>query len=326
MITAMGTGIGADFDLTKARYHKLIIMTDADVDGAHIRTLILTFLFRQMPEIVDAGYVYIAQPPLYRVRLGKEQMYLSKDSEVEDYAVGQRLAQVTAMAGEAKLPLDQELYRSIVKSVREQELMTTRMRGAFGPIVAELAKHPSLLEANVEPAAISEWFAKGGADDEFVTVEVTSTETDGSIMLRRTERHTGAVETIPLPLNLFTGAAYEGLRRSHKRLLELVGPGPFMVTQGRKEIEAVGHAALREAIFDCCKDGIEISRFKGLGEMNADQLRDTAMAPQTRTLLQVTMESAAEADAMFVTLMGDQVEDRRAFIESHARDAQGIDV
>ena len=253
-------------------------------------------------------------------------MYLSKDSEVEDYAVGQRLAQVTAMAGEAKLPLDQELYRSIVKSVREQELMTTRMRGAFGPIVAELAKHPSLLEANVEPAAISEWFAKGGADDEHVTVEVTSTETDGSIMLRRTERHTGAVETIPLPLNLFTGAAYEGLRRSHKRLLELVGPGPFTVTQGRKEIEAVGHAALREAIFDCCKDGIEISRFKGLGEMNADQLRDTAMAPQTRTLLQVTMESAAEADAMFVTLMGDQVEDRRAFIESHARDAQGIDV
>jgi DNA gyrase subunit B len=109
-------------------------------------------------------------------------------------------------------------------------------------------------------------------------------------------------------------------------MLELVGPGPFTVTQGRKEVEAIGHAALRDGIFDCCKDGIEISRFKGLGEMNADQLRDTAMAPSTRTLLQVTMESAAEADAMFVTLMGDQVEDRRAFIESHARDAQGIDV
>ncbi len=326
MVAAMGIGVGDDIDTEKARYHKLVLMTDADVDGAHIRTLILTFLYRHMQPLIDAGYVYIAQPPLYRVRLGKEQMYLSKDSEVEDYAVGQRLAQVTAMAGEDKLPLDQELYRSIVKSVREQELMTTRMRGAFGPIVAELAKHPSLLEANVEPAAISEWFANGGADDEFVTVEVTSSDEDGSIMLRRTERHTGAVETIPLPLNLFTGAAYEGLRRSHKRLLELVGPGPFTVTQGRKLIEAVGHAALREAIFDCCKDGIEISRFKGLGEMNADQLRDTAMAPQTRTLLQVTMESAAEADAMFVTLMGDQVEDRRAFIESHARDAQGIDV
>jgi DNA gyrase subunit B len=326
MVAAMGIGTGDEIDTSKARYHKLVLMTDADVDGAHIRTLILTFLYRHMQPLIDAGYVYIAQPPLYRVRLGKEQIYLSKDAEVEDYAVGQRLDQVTVVTGGAKLPLDQELYRSLVKSVREQELMTTRMRGAFGPIAAELAKHPSLLEDNVDPTAIGDWFAKGGADDERVTVEVVSTDDDGTMLLRRTERHTGAVETIPLQLRLFTGAAYEGLRRSHQRMLELVGPGPFTVTQGRKEVEAVGHAALRDAIFDCCKDGIEISRFKGLGEMNADQLRDTAMAPSTRTLLQVTMESAAEADAMFVTLMGDQVEDRRAFIESHARDAQGIDV
>jgi DNA gyrase subunit B len=326
MVAAMGIGTGDEIDTSKARYHKLVLMTDADVDGAHIRTLILTFLYRHMQPLIDAGYVYIAQPPLYRVRLGKEQIYLSKDAEVEDYAVGQRLDQVTVVTGGAKLPLDQELYRSLVKSVREQELMTTRMRGAFGPIAAELAKHPSLLEDNVDPTAIGDWFAKGGADDERVTVEVVSTDDDGTMLLRRTERHTGAVETIPLQLRLFTGAAYEGLRRSHQRMLELVGPGPFTVTQGRKEVEATGHAALRDAIFDCCKDGIEISRFKGLGEMNADQLRDTAMAPSTRTLLQVTMESAAEADAMFVTLMGDQVEDRRAFIESHARDAQGIDV
>ncbi len=326
MVAAMGIGTGDEIDTSKARYHKLVLMTDADVDGAHIRTLILTFLYRHMQPLIDAGYVYIAQPPLYRVRLGKEQIYLSKDSEVEDYAVGQRLEQVTVMAAGAKLPLDQELYRSIVKSIREQELMTTRMRGAFGPIAADLAKHPSLLAANVEPGDIGDWFDKGGADDERVTVEVVSTDADGTMLLRRTERHTGAVETIPLALKLFTGAAYEGLRRSHQRLLELVGPGPFTVTQGRKEVEAHGHAALRDAIFDCCKDGIEISRFKGLGEMNADQLRDTAMAPSSRTLLQVTMESAAEADAIFVTLMGDQVEDRRAFIESHARDAQGIDV
>jgi DNA gyrase subunit B len=326
MVAAMGIGTGDEIDTSKARYHKLVLITDADVDGSHIRTLILTFLYRHMQPLIDAGYVYIAQPPLYRVRLGKEQIYLSKDAEVEDYAVGQRLDQVTVVTGGAKLPLDQELYRSLVKSVREQELMTTRMRGAFGPIAAELAKHPSLLEDNVDPTAIGDWFAKGGADDERVTVEVVSTDDDGTMLLRRTERHTGAVETIPLQLRLFTGAAYEGLRRSHQRMLELVGPGPFTVTQGRKEVEAIGHAALRDGIFDCCKDGIEISRFKGLGEMNADQLRDTAMAPSTRTLLQVTMESAAEADAMFVTLMGDQVEDRRAFIESHARDAQGIDV
>jgi DNA gyrase subunit B len=204
--------------------------------------------------------------------------------------------------------------------------MTTRIRGAHGTVVADLARHPSLLAAKLDPGAIADWCAKGGADDERVTVEVVATDDDGTLLLRRTERHTGAVETIPLPPKLFAGAAYEGLRHSHQVLLDLIGTGPYTVTQGRKEIEAIGHAALRQAIFDCCKDGIEISRFKGLGEMNSEQLRETAMAPSTRTLLQVNMESAAEADALFVTLMGDQVEDRRAFIESHARDAQGIDV
>ena len=326
MVAAMGIGTGDELETEKARYHKLVLMTDADVDGAHIRTLILTFLYRHMRPLIDAGYVYIAQPPLYRVRLGKEQIYLSKDSEVEEYAVGQRLEQVAVTTADGPLKVNAELYSAIVKALREQELMTTRIRGAHGTVVADLARHPSLLAAKLEPAAIADWFAKGGADDERSTIEVVATDDDGTLLLRRTERHTGAVETIPLPPKLFTGAAYEGLRHSHETLLGLVGTGPFTVTQGRKEIEAIGHAALRQAIFDCCKDGIEISRFKGLGEMNSEQLRETAMAPSTRTLLQVTMESAAEADALFVTLMGDQVEDRRAFIESHARDAQGIDV
>ena len=326
MVAAMGIGTGDELETEKARYHKLVLMTDADVDGAHIRTLILTFLYRHMRPLIDAGYVYIAQPPLYRVRLGKEQIYLSKDAEVEEYAVGQRLEQVSVTTADGPLKVNAELYGAIVKALREQELMTTRIRGAHGTVVADLARNQSLLAAKLDPGAIADWFAKGGADDERCTIEVVATDDDGTLLLRRTERHTGAVETIPLPPKLFTGAAYEGLRHSHQVLLDLIGTGPYTVTQGRKEIEAIGHAALRQAIFDCCKDGIEISRFKGLGEMNSDQLRETAMAPSTRTLLQVNMESAAEADALFVTLMGDQVEDRRAFIESHARDAQGIDV
>ena len=326
MVAAMGIGTGDDIETEKARYHKLVLMTDADVDGAHIRTLILTFLYRHMRPLIDAGYVYIAQPPLYRVRLGKEQIYLSKDAEVEDYAVGQRLEQVQVATDAGPLPVDQELYRSIVRALREQEVATTRIRSAHGGIVADLARHPALLAADLEPDAIAGWFEGGGADDERFAIEVVATDPDGTLLLRRTERHTGAVETLSLPAAIFTGQAYAALRSSHARLLELVGPGPFHVAQGRKEADAVGHAALRDAIFDCCKDGLEISRFKGLGEMNAEQLRDTAMAPATRTLLQVTMESAAEADALFVTLMGDQVEERREFIESHARDAQGIDV
>jgi DNA gyrase subunit B len=326
MVAAMGIGTGDDIETEKARYHKLVLMTDADVDGAHIRTLILTFLYRHMRPLIDAGYVYIAQPPLYRVRLGKEQIYLSKDAEVEDYAVGQRLEQVAVTTPDGPLAVDRELYRSIVRALREQEQATTRIRSAHGSTVADLARHPQLLEADLDADAIADWFAAGSAGDEISEVEALASDDDGMLLLRRTERATGAVETIPLPLAIFAGAGYEGLRKSHRRLLELVGPGPFTVTQGRREIEATGHAALRQAIFDCCKDGIEISRFKGLGEMNAEQLRETAMAPATRTLLQVTMESAAEADALFVTLMGDQVEERREFIEAHARDAQGIDV
>jgi len=326
MVAAMGIGTGDDIETEKARYHKLVLMTDADVDGAHIRTLILTFLYRHMRPLIDAGYVYIAQPPLYRVRLGKEQIYLSKDAEVEDYAVGQRLEQVAVTTEAGPLPVDRELYRSIVKALREQELATTRIRSAHGGVVADLVRHPSLLAADLAPEAVPAWFEGGGADDERHTVEVVATDPDGTLLLRRTERHTGAVETISLAPAIFAGPAYAALRTSHARLSELVGPGPFHVAQGRRESDAVGHAALRDAIFECCKDGLEISRFKGLGEMNAEQLRETAMAPRTRTLLQVTMESAAEADALFVTLMGDQVEERREFIESHARDAQGIDV
>ncbi|MFM8612636.1 MAG: toprim domain-containing protein, partial [Actinomycetota bacterium] len=326
MVAAMGIGTGDDIETEKARYHKLVLMTDADVDGAHIRTLILTFLYRHMRPLIDAGYVYIAQPPLYRVRLGKEQIYLSKDAEVEDYAVGQRLEQVAVTTEAGPLPVDRELYRSIVKALREQELATTRIRSAHGGVVADLVRHPSLLAADLAPEAVPAWFEGGGADDERHTVEVVATDPDGTLLLRRTERHTGAVETISLAPAIFAGPAYAALRKSHARLTELVGAGPFHVAQGRRESDAVGHAALRDAIFECCKDGLEISRFKGLGEMNAEQLRETAMAPRTRTLLQVTMESAAEADALFVTLMGDQVEERREFIESHARDAQGIDV
>ncbi|MGA0121389.1 MAG: DNA topoisomerase (ATP-hydrolyzing) subunit B [Gaiellales bacterium] len=326
MVAAMGIGTGDDIETEKARYHKLVLMTDADVDGAHIRTLILTFLYRHMQPLIDAGYVYIAQPPLYRVRIGKEQMYLSKDSEVEEYAVGQRIGQVELEGPDGPIAVDLELYRAIARALRDQELAVTRIRGAHGAVVAELARHPALLAADLEPDGVAAWFAGGGADDDTSTVEVVATDPDQTLLLRRTERKSGAVETITLPPSLFSGPAHQALRQSHRRLVELVGPGPFTVRQGRREVEASGHAALRQAIFDGCKDGLEISRFKGLGEMNAEQLRETAMSPATRTLLQVTMESAAEADALFVTLMGDQVDERREFIEAHARDAQGIDV
>lgn len=327
MVAAMGVGTGDDLAIDKARYHKLVLMTDADVDGAHIRTLILTFLYRHMRGLIDAGYVYIAQPPLYRVRIGKEQLYLGKDSEVEDFAIGQRLEQLTLSGPNGRLELTTDVYREIVRSVREQEQMFIRIRGEYGAAAADLARTPALLSADVESENIRAWFAGGGASDELNDVEVVADDAQGdSLLIRRTERKTGAVETIGLALAIFRNTHYEGLRRVRRRMQDLLGDGPFTVTQGRKEFSADDYVSLRQSILALCRDGLEISRFKGLGEMNAVQLRETAMAPASRTLLQVTMESAAEADALFITLMGDQVEDRRTFIESHARDVQGIDV
>ena len=327
MIAAMGVGTGDDIDVDKARYHKLVLMTDADVDGAHIRTLILTFLYRHMRELIDAGYVYIAQPPLYRVRIGKEQLYLGKDSEVEDFAIAQRLDQLTLHGPNGAIALDNDLYREIVRSVREQEQMFIRIRAEHGAAVADLVRLPALLAADLDSQNVRPWFEQGGASDELNEVEVVAGDDQhDSLLIRRTERKTGAVETIGLSLAIFRNTHYEGLRRVRRRMQDLLGDGPFTVAHGRKEFVAEDYVGLRQNALALCRDGLEVSRFKGLGEMNAIQLRETAMAPASRTLLQVTMENAAEADAIFVTLMGDQVEDRRSFIESHARDAQGIDV
>ncbi len=327
MVAAMGVGTGEGMEIEKARYHKLVLMTDADVDGAHIRTLILTFLYRHMRGLIDAGYVYIAQPPLYRVRIGKEQLYLGKDSEVEDFAITQRLSQITLSGAQGPIALNEELYREIVRSVREQEQMFIRLRAEHGAAVADLARLPALLIADLDSEAVGAWFEQGGANDETHEVEVVADDSQGdSLLIRRTERKTGAVETIGLPLSVFRSTYYEGLRRVRQRMQETLGAGPFVIAHGRKEMPAEDYVGVRQQVLNLCRDGLEISRFKGLGEMNAGQLRETAMAPQSRTLLQVTMESAAEADAIFITLMGDQVEDRRAFIESHAREVQGIDV
>ncbi len=327
MVAAMGVGTGEGMEIEKARYHKLVLMTDADVDGAHIRTLILTFLYRHMRGLIDAGYVYIAQPPLYRVRIGKEQLYLGKDSEVEDFAIAQRLSQITLSGAQGPIALTEDLYREIVRSVREQEQMFIRLRGEHGAAVADLARLPALLIADLDSEAVGAWFEQGGANDETHEVEVVADDSQGdSLLIRRTERKTGAVETIGLPLSVFRSTYYEGLRRVRQRMQETLGVGPFVIAHGRKEMPAEDYVGVRQQVLNLCREGLEISRFKGLGEMNAGQLRETAMAPQSRTLLQVTMESAAEADAIFITLMGDQVEDRRAFIESHAREVQGIDV
>jgi DNA gyrase subunit B len=328
MVTAIGTGTGDEFDLSKARYHKLVVMTDADVDGAHIRTLILTFLFRHMQGLIDAGYVYIAQPPLYRVKIGREQRYLVKESELEDLLIRERLPslRVTDRSGD-DVPLDEARYAALVRALREYEGWAGRLRADHGAAAIDYVKDHRLIETRIESFAdVVGYFADGNADDPLATAElVVADEERGSLLVRVTERATGAVSSVALPAALFSSQAFANLQRVHGRLRELAGSPPFEVI-GKKTALAPTFETLRAQILRIAQEGLDMGRFKGLGEMNPDQLRETTMDPHTRTLQQVTMEDAQAADELFTLLMGDVVAPRRDFIESNARDVTNLDV
>jgi DNA gyrase subunit B len=329
MVTAMGTGTGEEFDLEKARYHKLVVMTDADVDGAHIRTLILTFLFRHMPGLIEAGYVYIAQPPLYRVKMGREQFYLEKDGQLEDLLIRERLDRIEIVDGNGRqLTLSQTAYGQLVRRLREYEGWAGRLRAEHGATATDYVRDSALLTAEIDDLdALVRFFGEGRANDEEYEVEVVTTDEAGrSVLVRRTERYTGTVSTMALPMALFESDALQKLRSVYERMVDAVGPGPFTVTLGKRERIAATHGALRRDILTLARDGIEVNRFKGLGEMNSEQLRETAMSPETRVLQRVGLEDAQGADEIFTLLMGDQVEPRREFIETNARDVRSLDV
>jgi DNA gyrase subunit B len=332
MITTINTGIGEEFNLDGLRYHKIVAMTDADVDGAHIRTLILTFFFRHMLPMIEAGHVYIAQPPLYRLKFGRrEPLYLQNDSELERILLRERLGDIEVADRYGESPRFTEVrYQRFLGALREYEGWAARLRSEFGGSAVDYIKDHRLIE---EPAAtldeLESYFRTGVPDDEPDSVEVVARHDDAddpSLLLKVTEKRTGAVETVPLPQNLFASRAYDGLRKAHLRLRELAGHPPYTVTLGKKARESHTFEALRTAILDVAKEGLSLQRFKGLGEMNADQLRETTMDPATRMLRRVTIEDGQAADELFVRLMGDDVEPRRDFIQQHARDVKFLDV
>ena len=334
MITAIGTGISDEFDVTKLRYHKVVVMTDADVDGAHIRTLILTFLFRHMRELIDGGFVYIAQPPLYKIKVGRVERYLKNDIELEKLLIAERLDSISTEDRYGESPkLTDARYVRFQSAMREYEGWANRLRATYGASAVDYIKDHRLIEEPVESLGDLEgYFRSGVPEEEPESVEVVAkhegaTPEEGpSLLLKVTEKRTGAVRTVAMPQNLFSSRAYDGLRKSHLKLREVLGSPPYVIRMGKKEREAHTFEAVRSGILDIARDGLTISRFKGLGEMNPDQLRETTMDPAKRNLQQVTMEDAQVADEMFVRLMGDQVEPRREFIEQHARDVKFLDV
>jgi DNA gyrase subunit B len=325
MITAIGTGIGDEFDLEKLRYHRVIVMTDADVDGSHIRTLILTFLYRQMPELIEGGYVYIAVPPLYKVKLGNQEFYFEKDAQLEELLARERIPQLE-LGDRAGTPvkLTEAKWGRFSKELAQYEGYFARLRSDFGQPAAELMIHHRLVEHEIEsPAdvqrAISEIAPNGY---ELAVLK----QDDESFQVRVVETETSAARNIAVPVELLASPIYGHLRKAYTRLVELVGAPPFTLRVG-KEVETVEtYDALRARSLDAAKQGIQVSRFKGLGEMNDTQLWETTMDPAKRLLIRVDVEDAHAADRLFSMLMGDQVEPRRAFIEQNAKDVKFLDV
>ena len=325
MITAIGTSIGDEFDLEKLRYHRVIVMTDADVDGSHIRTLILTFLYRQMPELIEQGHIYIAVPPLYKVKLGTQEFYFEKDAQLEDLLARERIpgVELSSRDGDA-VKLSEAKWNRFTKDLQQYEGYYARLRSDFGAAATELMILHRLVEHEIEgpadlPRAIAAMSENGyalsvleHADDEF-RVRVVETETS-------------AGRNIAVPVELLASPMYHGLRVAYKKLVDQLGAPPFTVMVGKEAVYAETFDLLRDRVLDAAKQGIQVSRFKGLGEMNAEQLWETTMDPSKRLLMRVDVEDASAADRAFSMLMGDQVEPRRLFIEQNAKDVKFLDV
>jgi DNA gyrase subunit B len=324
MITAIGTGIGDEFDIEKLRYHRVIVMTDADVDGAHIRTLILTFLFRQMPELVEGNHVYIAAAPLYRVKIGNQEIYVEKESQFEDLLVRERVTNmdVTDRNG-STFKLTETRYKRFTSALTEFEGWASRLRADYGaPTVNFLIEH-RLIEGADAGSNLSR--ALEGLDTDGYDLDLVE-KTAEAFRVKVIEKETSAASHVTVPVELLASPHYASLAKSYARLVELVGPPPFRIALGKKWREADTFEQLRHDVLDLAKDGIEVGRFKGLGEMDAEDLWDTTMNPANRMLIRVEVEDAAAADLAFSMLMGDQVEPRRLFIEQNARDVRFLDV
>jgi DNA gyrase subunit B len=327
LITAIGTGIREEFDIEKARYHKVIVMTDADVDGAHIRTLVLTFLYREMPELIDAGYVYIAKPPLYKIKSGKQDVYIEKESELEEVLLRDKLEklEVTDREG-ATFSLTHARWQKYGRLLKQYEGWASALRAEWGHDPITFLEESALLDAGATDADEVVAMLKGDdPDGEAYTTELVADD-GAQIVVKVIERKTGTAHTYTLARALFSTSEYAGFVKIHQELQALAGAPPFHVVLGKKDGDALSFEELRVRVLEICRDGVPLQRFKGLGEMNADQLFDTTMDPESRTLQLVTIDDASAADQIFSMLMGDSVEPRREFIEAHAREVTNLDV
>src|SRR5207302_42727 len=326
MITAIGTGIGDEFDIEGLRYHRIILMTDADVDGSHIRTLVLTFLYRHMKELFERGHVYIAVPPLYKVKLGNQEFYFEKESQLEDLLVRERFEDLEVRDRNGnQVKLTEARWKKFTGALGEFEGWWARLRSDFGSQAAELVISHRLVELDAAEPAVLEQVLASLPSNGFALSVLDRDET--GVRVKVIEESTSAAHMVVLSADLLSSPIYAHLRKAYARLVEIAGAPPFTLALGKKSAEAETFSRLRTAALDLAKEvGIQLSRFKGLGEMNDSQLWETTMDPARRLLIRVDVEDAHAADQLFSMLMGDQVEPRRLFIEENARDVKALDV
>jgi DNA gyrase subunit B len=320
LIMALGTGIGRDdFDLGKLRYHKIIIMTDADVDGAHIRTLLLTFFYRQMPELIEKGHLYIAQPPLYKVSKGKTGRYLKDESDMEVYLIEEGTDGEVLALGDGSQIAGEDLRRLVREAVTVKSYCA-RLAQRAPAFALEQATIAGALHPEADNAAAERAAARLNKIAEEGEASWTGRfDPDGALVLERMVR--GVTERVTMDKHLLASADLRRLAERAPALMETyAGVGEL---KGAKETLSVyGPLSLLDAVLTAGRKGLAIQRYKGLGEMNAEQLWETTLDAEVRTLLQVRVEHADEAGELFSKLMGDAVEPRREFIQDNALDAE----
>jgi DNA gyrase subunit B len=340
LITALGCGIGRDdFNIDKLRYHRIIIMTDADVDGSHIRTLLLTFFYRQIPLLIERGHIYIAQPPLYKVKRGKHEMYVKDDNELNAILLNNAIDEAALFVNEGAPPLQGSGLEMLARQYMEVQAVIKRWSRRYDArLLEQLIYAPQLTtEAFSHSNALREWTSVlatslNAPHDSTARYELELQGIDAAgegegkparLIVRRIEH--GTVHEKALPREFFASAEYGTIAELGKVLVGMIGEGAYVVSGNQRR--DVG--SFKEAInwlFDQARKGQTMQRYKGLGEMNPDQLWETTINPQSRRLLQVRIEDAIAADDIFNTLMGDQVEPRREFIEKNALTVANLDV
>ncbi len=322
LIAALGTGIGPDFDVDKARYHRIILMTDADVDGAHIRTLLLTFFFRQMPQLIERGYLYIAQPPLYKVKRGRTERYIQNETELQEMLFELASEEVSLRIkgvftkGKSLIPYLRRLseYVNLLEWFGLRRKDTEMLEYLLDEGVdAEILKDRQTLESLCRRLS-----------EKFPNLKITEITFDEEHNCYSTElRRLG--KRVKLNAEFFSSPDFKEIVNLHRTVEEL-GPKPFLIRLKEEEKTFTGPKELLNFIMDVARKGLAIQRYKGLGEMNPQQLWETTMDPEKRTLLQVTIEDSVQADQIFTVLMGEQVEPRKEFIIKHALEARNIDI